>query len=233
MKTLSRFISVSLFFMFFIHNSYSQGSGVGSPAMILAHIADNQTQNAIPENNGNLHAILDNYEVQIYEDAFPGAHSSYLQQSKLIIPIDTNDLDNLKLALEQSLIFDLVEIEHSFIVLNPPSPSEVIYSPIQIETPINECSNPVQLNDPFSSNAPYYLELMELPCAWTITEGDPNISVGIVDVFFDYHHDELDGKLIDIGLNCDPNLSNCDHGFGSAGSIAAIHNATCVAGAGK
>ncbi|MDX1477331.1 MAG: T9SS type A sorting domain-containing protein [Saprospiraceae bacterium] len=94
------------------------------------------------------------------------------------------------------------------------------------------CSNPVQYNDPASQDG--VLETMNIPCAWTLTNGDPGIAVAVVDRYLDDAHDELAGKVIlPINGNCDPSQANEHHGIQSFGAIAGIrNNAVCIAGSG-
>src|SRR5699024_2906900 len=40
-----------------------------------------------------------------------------------------------------------------------------------------------------------YLDLIQAPCAWKLTKGDPNVIVGISDTYFSEAHEELDGKF--------------------------------------
>lgn len=61
------------------------------------------------------------------------------------------------------------------------------------------------------------LELIKAPLAWSITQGDPNILVGVVDSYYDLDHEELQGK---IALNMDDSADTYSHGTGVASSIA-------------
>ncbi len=55
----------------------------------------------------------------------------------------------------------------------------------------SQCSNPPTYNDPESQTG--HLEAMNIPCAWTITNGNPNIAVAIVDSYLNDAHDDLAG----------------------------------------
>lgn len=79
-----------------------------------------------------------------------------------------------------------------------------------------------------------YIEAMKIDCAWTITEGNPNITVAVVDLFFDDTHPDLQDKFVEIKGNCNPAHIICNHGMSMAGAIAAIvDNGNCVAGSGN
>ncbi len=101
-----------------------------------------------------------------------------------------------------------------------------------------QCSNPPAYNDPgcgvfFPNNA---FNLMNIPCAWTLTNGDPNVVVAVFDGYFDVDHHDLAGKIENIyySEDCEPNEdAEWTHGTASMGAIAAIrNNGECVAGAG-
>ncbi|MBK8698646.1 MAG: S8 family serine peptidase [Saprospiraceae bacterium] len=101
-----------------------------------------------------------------------------------------------------------------------------------------QCTNPPAYNDPgcslfFPNNA---FNLMNIPCAWTVTNGDQNVVVAIFDGYFDTDHIDLVGKIENIyySEDCAPNEdATWTHGTASMGAIAAIrNNGECVAGAG-
>lgn len=89
-------------------------------------------------------------------------------------------------------------------------------------------------NDPsLQGSDAWYLDGMNIPCAWTVTHGSPSQVVAVVDIYFDYSHDDLQNKFVSI-----TNVSNfsnpaCGHGFASAGAVAAIvNNGICTVGSG-
>ena len=187
---------------------------------LLAHIDPAKTHLADPDTNPSLRSILDQYGVEDYYDAFKGASSSYLQLVRYIRPDDPSTLDNLKTALENTTIFDQIDF-HEWEVALP----EIVA----------ECDDPVPVTDPESADQDY-LDLMELPCAWTITQGSPDVTVGTVDISLAENHPDLIGKVLSVQcFNCNmANLDFCDHGTATAGGVAAIHdNDICVAGAGN
>jgi subtilisin family serine protease len=168
-----------------------------------------------PEEAGassELEDILEEYDVIYYDDAFPGASTPSLQRARMIIPSDTSEIQELEYELEQTELFDAVDIVYESVTAS--------------------CEDPVEIDDAGSLMTDH-LDLMELPCAWTITQGSNDITVGVIDVFFSTDHsDLLDNISIGSWGTCPTNRSSCDHGFGGAGAVSALHNSICVAGSG-
>ena len=76
---------------------------------------------------------------------------------------------------------------------------------------------------------------MNIPCAWTLTNGDPSISVAIVDQYLDDFHDDLLGKIVEIVYpsDCRPDEADNHHGIQSMGAVAGIrNNGICITGSG-
>lgn len=95
----------------------------------------------------------------------------------------------------------------------------------------SQCANPPTYDDPESQTG--HLEAMNIPCAWTITNGSPNIAVAVVDDFLDDSHDDLAGKVVEIVGPCDPGQGEYHHGNQSLGAVAGIRdNGHCIAGSG-
>ncbi|MGK0363535.1 MAG: hypothetical protein ACI85O_000582 [Saprospiraceae bacterium] len=97
------------------------------------------------------------------------------------------------------------------------------------------CSNPVSYNDPGSQTtiwndpAPVitHLDRHAVPCAWTVSTGNPDISVGIVDRYFPNSATDVWGPYTpEDPLNTCPSDTdlNWHHGIQSAGVMAAIAN---------
>lgn len=64
------------------------------------------------------------------------------------------------------------------------------------------CPNPFIYNDSRfvqNPNLAWQLNLVELPCAWSITNGDPNVIIGIADTDFQGDHPDFIDKFITIG----------------------------------
>ena len=61
---------------------------------------------------------------------------------------------------------------------------------------LSDCSNPVSVNDScFLIYDRWSLDLIEAPCAWSITTGDTNVLIGIVDTDFDPTQNDLLNKF--------------------------------------
>jgi len=95
-----------------------------------------------------------------------------------------------------------------------------------------QCANPPIYNDP-ASNTTGNLEAMNIPCAWTITNGSPNIAVAVGDRYMDGNHTDLAGKVVEIVGTCNPEQGEYHHGNQSLGAVAGIrNNGHCIAGSG-
>jgi hypothetical protein len=104
---------------------------------------------------------------------------------------------------------------------------------ISVDSQINaQCANPPVYNDP-SSNTTGNLEAMNIPCAWTITNGSPYIAVAVGDLYMDGNHTDLTGKVVEIVGDCNPPQGEWHHGNQSLGAVAGIrNNGHCIAGSG-
>ncbi len=167
--------------------------------------------------NQDLNNILKNYSIQSIQQAFPEAKTQAVQNIYRIVlnTIDQNKYLDLYNSLNQlSLI------------------KEIIIDRPELSLSSMAC-DPEEFNDPLLQGADaWYLDGMNIPCAWEVTHGDPNITVAVVDLFFDNGHDDLAGKFVSIN-NCNPLFYPCGHGFASAGAVAAIvNNSKCTVGSG-
>lgn len=62
------------------------------------------------------------------------------------------------------------------------------------------CQNPVQINDSiyiqnYLNGNNYPLIMIDAPCAWSLTQGSPDILIGIADTEFDSTHEDLKNKF--------------------------------------
>ena len=74
------------------------------------------------------------------------------------------------------------------------------------------------------------LDLIKAPLAWTITQGDPNVLVGLADTRIDFNHEDLQGQ---IAGHIDLYPFSMHHGTGVASLIAAkTNNSTGMASIG-
>ena len=94
------------------------------------------------------------------------------------------------------------------------------------------CSNAPNYDDPHSQNGLF--EMMNIPCAWTITNGDPSVAVCVLDRYLREDHDDLSGKVVEIWGNCNAASGPGEvytHGNQSLGAVAGIrNNGICIAG---
>lgn len=168
---------------------------------------------AYPDPNGSpgnptLQALFQQYQVVAYLKSFPNASDPGLDNA---YEIHCNtDISALNGALQQTKLFSVIEEAAYYELVNCPTP----------------CNNPLTVNDP---NAGYQFDLTQAGCAWTITQGNPDIVVGVADAFFDLNDDDLnDGQIISLW---GPNNSTNPHGTLVAGMIVATpNNGTGTAG---
>jgi len=104
------------------------------------------------------------------EKAFPTSQTKYLQKIYLITLSEPYNLENIK---------NIKGIKDAYLR------EESI-----------ELSTPDDYIDFDNSKRNTALELVRAPLAWSITNGDPNIAIGISDWQFDKNHEELVGKII-------------------------------------
>lgn len=107
------------------------------------------------------------------------------------------------------------------------------------EYPQINCNNPVAVNDPFPNQGASFgtsqLDMIDAQCAWSITQGDPNVLIGIIDTEFKADHEDMIGQFAYVWdpLNImHPN--SCPHGT-AVSSIAGakVNNAKGIAGIGN
>jgi subtilisin family serine protease len=130
-------------------------------------------------NNDNLNNILNKNEVFAYYQSFPNAKNPELLD---FYEMHFNGkVDTLKNELLSYGFYD------------------DIYKCDYYD--INSCDNPIQINDTWIANNwlnNYALELLDAQCAWNITTGNSNISVGVIDTEFDVDHEDLENQIISV-----------------------------------
>ncbi|MCL2681988.1 MAG: S8 family peptidase [Bacteroidales bacterium] len=94
------------------------------------------------------------------------------------------------------------------------------------------CTKPVSVNDPdFNNTHGWALKMIQAPCAWSITTGNQNVLIGIVDTEFRQTHEDLQNKFASVGGNFSSTLFA--HGTSVASiAVAAINNGKGIAGIG-
>lgn len=148
--------------------------------------------------DNNLETFFNSLPLYYFQKAFPTASSPYLQR---VYKIKLSDETYLQSMFERN------EIEYVELVEND---NRLLYTPNDFDG--------IPDADPSTQ-----LDLIKARQAWNITQGDPNIIVGIVDTFFDTTHEDLTNQIIqnnDINP-CSGNLGYCDHGTRVAGIVAA------------
>ncbi len=213
----SKKVVIPLFVCFMFFSSFNISYGQEDYNEIQSIVISSTDTLSLDENGNIKHLdvrrILGDYNLIRYEMAYPVAKTFKGQNCFEIILSNPSEYDELVDELE-----------------NIASITEVII----VKEEIVACTNPVLINDPgIATSEGYYIDMANLPCAWDLTLGDPNIIIAIPDLFFDYTHDDLNSKIHSISLSCNPSLNVCDHGYAVAGAAAAImDNNIAVAGSG-
>ena len=126
----------------------------------------------------------------------------------------TGNPDSLLLSLQETGLFSSIE-KAQFAV-------------------VEGCSNPVSVDDP-AVDWTWNYDITGVECAWSISTGDPNFPVGVIDIAFEEDHDDLENTLTLVWESTPNSNANtdCDHGSGVAGIICAEpNNDFCLAGMG-
>lgn len=174
----------------------------------VASVEDNEYKQVI----ASIETItLGGYEI---DSPFNGAHRTSLSWYRLIRVDNTANYPAVLNALENSNIFDAVFTTSDDIIVNGIESSSI--TPVQEVMPdAPECSNPLLPNDPGLFDGDYMYN-MQMPCAWSVTRGSSDITVGVVDHYFDTNNSELQGKITN-SPTCTPNV-NTDGQYGSLGT---------------
>lgn len=151
-----------------------------------------------------LNAVFANYGVNQYSQSFPGAKTPEVKNTFEIHL--TGNVDSLASVLNGMDLFDDVAIADYYNLL---------------------CDNPTPpVNDTYVQQGwvnNLALEMIEANCAWSITTGDPNISVAVIDTDFELDHEDMANNYISYWGEGSP--SSCSaHGTRVAGIVAAETN---------
>ena len=111
----------------------------------------------------------DQVTIEKIEKAFPTAQTKYLQKIYLVTLNETDKLESIR---------NLKGIEDAYLR------EEAI-----------ALSTPNDYIDFDTNKRNTALELIRAPLAWSVTQGNPNMVIGISDQFFDKNHEELVGKI--------------------------------------
>lgn len=165
--------------------------------------------------NDALNALFETYGVTVYRQSFPGAKSEKLKRACEIHA--TGDIKALSKALQESGSFTGIESQNYCRVA---------------------CNNPVSYNDPLmysyqGNSYTWQLDLMDAKCAWSITQGNPNVLIGICDTEFRTDHEDFTNKFAYV-WNPTNWVPNCMHGTAVSSAAAAnVNNNKGVAGVGN
>lgn len=187
--------------LLFSFNLLAQGSAQGYLYVYPSDPSAYPDSQGTPSNPG-LQAVFQQYQVVLYTKSFPGAQSEELENA-YEVHCDGNVFD-LKTGIESTGLFESIQISG--------------YYELATTCP-TECTNPLTVNDP---GAQYQFDMTQAGCAWTITQGSPEIIVGVADATFDLTNDDLnDGQIVYVwGANNGTNW----HGSRVAGMIVATPN---------
>lgn len=82
------------------------------------------------------------------------------------------------------------------------------------ETSYAICDEPAVVDEPLNN---YALDMIDAHCAWSITEGDPTVFIGVADTEIDLNHPDLENQIEN-----DTGSSSAYHPHGTAVSSVAI-----------
>tara|TARA_R100000935_G_scaffold27288_1_gene47396 strand:+ start:69230 stop:72076 length:2847 start_codon:yes stop_codon:yes gene_type:complete len=163
--------------------------------------------------NSDMEAILNSKEIYSFYKAFPTATTTRLQRVYIITASENTTFSELNNRQEIYTHFELDDIS---ILTDDTIPTFAIL--------------PNDYEDIMIGGRNQELDLIKAPLAWTITRGDPNILIGVVDSKYDFTHPELQGQIID---NIIIQPSNTPHGTGSVSKInGKTHDGTGISSLG-
>lgn len=191
-------------------SSYSQQPA--NNGYLYVSIRDSSTlpsNEAISTNNSILNGLFEEYKVFEYKLSWPNAKNPEL---KNIYEIHLNgDVDKLRRSLMQNSLY-----------------ANVYFSDYYVPT----CSNPLTINDTYINNWANddHLQMLDAYCAWTITQGNTNIKVAVIDGPIESTHEDLINQLV---YNTTIATGSGAHGTWVAGVAGAqVNNNKGVAGVG-
>jgi hypothetical protein len=178
-------------------------------------------------NNATINNLFTSHNVVQYKLSFPGIQHPVLQKAHEIHL--NGDVNALLVALENTGYYDTIELSGYYRTLNTNTYTD--NSSRLLAGDCMGCTNPISFNDPDVS---WELDLIGAPCAWEITQGDPNIIVAVVDTEFDENHPDLTGKIAyEVGNDANVQLG-CFHGTQVSGAVASdVNDGVFTAGVGN
>lgn len=158
---------------------------------------------SVMTNNSQLNNIFNSFGVTSYQLAFTGATDAALSATYEIYA--SGNINTLRSVLSSTGFFDLVELSSTYKTIG--------------------CTSPVALNDPwplFNWTGDVSLDLAEAQCAWSLTRGNPNLVVAVVDEEIDPNHPDFAGKVSVMSANTVP--TGWSHGIATTGVVCAQTN---------
>lgn len=154
--------------------------------------------------HSGLNTVFAVHGVTKYIQSFPGAKTPVVKNTFEIHL--TGDINAAVSALDSLDLFDDISIADYYqIDCDNPAP------------PVND----TYIQQGWTNN--YALEMIEANCAWSITTGNPNVTVAVVDTYFDLTHEDMSNNFYSSWGN--GLVNNCSyHGIGVAGIVAAETN---------
>ncbi|WP_347373836.1 S8 family serine peptidase [Aequorivita sp. Q41] len=164
-------------------------------------INPNQTVNLTMANMA-LANELNTKQIFSFKKAFSNSQNSRLQRVYILRASEDIDFSN---------IIERIEIQKITPIIN-----EII-----LTSDINIGMIPNDYEDIITGGRNTALDLIKTPLAWSITTGDPNVVIGVVDAEVDLYHEDLQGSIIETVIIDD---YNGHHGAGVTGMINAQTN---------
>lgn len=167
---------------------------------ILQTLNQDQTV-SLSMNNAGLANDLNGKQIFVFKKAFEKSQNPKLQRVYFLTVAENTSFSS---TLQRS------EIEQITLINN-----EVI---LTSETASNFGMLPNDYEDIITGGRNTALDLIKAPLAWSITTGDPNVVIGVVDAEVDLNHEDLQGSIIETVV---VNNYIDHHGAGVVGMINA------------
>ena len=233
MKILNFFQTVSILFLTLLLMCFQQGNSQNCLGIVYrAKITNSKPTSGknIRTSDPDLNSVLQNYSIISIVQHRPNAKTQRARDLYRIELKNSSQIASLAEELKQISNIDEVTLICEVPSLEPWA-ANVVEKKYSEEPNFVSCSNPSTYNDPSLQNGgDWFLTGMNVPCAWSLTHGDPNMSVAVVDLFFNNSNVDLQGKFSSLN-SCNPIYNGCGHGFATAGAVSAIlNNGFCSAG---
>jgi len=131
-----------------------------------------------------LNALFTDYDVQYFGVVFPGANTPILK-NKYKVACDGCNIDTLIKKMTDDFAYFSGFRKHQYENVVAHDPEDGMWQ--------------LTMSDP--DEWLWHLKLIKADLAWNITTGDPDITIGIIDTYFDLDHPDLESKFV---VNYDP-----------------------------